>query len=93
MAQIMIWNFNIHTDRVIKASRPDTVVVDNRNAETSIIDIGVPGNCSYLQSKRKIIKEDRKIFSTRINPPLENINKSHLHIVIEALGALHKTAD
>jgi len=34
----------IRTDRVIEARRPDIVVVDKRNAETTIIDIAVPGD-------------------------------------------------
>jgi len=40
----ILWDFNIHTDRIIEARRPDIVVVDKRNAETTIIDIAVPGD-------------------------------------------------
>lgn len=34
-------NFNIHTDRVIETRRPDIMVVDKCNAETTVIDIAV----------------------------------------------------
>jgi len=40
----ILWNFNIYTDRIVEARRPDTVVVDKRNAETTIIDIAIPGD-------------------------------------------------
>jgi len=41
-----LWDFNIHTDRVIEARRLDSdiVVVDKRNAEITIINIAVPGD-------------------------------------------------
>jgi len=40
----ILWDFNIYTDRIVEARRPDTVVVDKRNAETTIIDIAIPGD-------------------------------------------------
>ena len=40
----ILWDFNIHTDRVIEARRPDIVVVDKVNSQTMIIDIAVPGD-------------------------------------------------
>ena len=40
----ILWDFNIHTDRVIEARRPDIVVVDKFNSETTIIDVAIPGD-------------------------------------------------
>ena len=39
-----LWNFNIRTDRVREASRPDIVLIDKKNQETSRIDVAIPGN-------------------------------------------------
>jgi hypothetical protein len=40
----ILWDFNIHTDRVIDARRPDIVVVVKLNSQTTIINIAVPGD-------------------------------------------------
>ena len=40
----ILWDFNIHTDRVIETRRPDIVVNDKVNSQTMTIDIAVPGD-------------------------------------------------
>jgi len=54
----ILWDFNIHTDRVIEARGPGIIVIDKHNAETTIIDIAVPVD---YKVKEKRIREDRKI--------------------------------
>jgi len=87
----ILWDFNIHTDRVIKARRPDIVVVDKRNAERIIIDIAVPGDYRVKEKESEKIGKYQDLAlvltrhwktSTRVIP-----------IVIRALGASHNTVD
>jgi len=63
-----LWNFNIHTDKVIEARGPDIVVVDKRNAEKTIIDIAVPGDYRVKEKEsEKIGKyQDLAIELTRL---------------------------
>ena len=46
------WNFNIQTDHVIQARRPDIVVKDKESDPKWIIDIAVPGK-ARLEDKEK----------------------------------------
>jgi len=39
MGTNLLWDFIIHTDRVIKVRRPDIVIVEGYNTETIIVDI------------------------------------------------------
>jgi len=87
----ILWDFNIHTDRVIEARRPDIVVVDKRNAETAIIDIVVPGDYRVKEKEsEKIGKyQDLALELTR----LWKTSTKVIPIVIGALGASYKTVD
>jgi Uma2 family endonuclease len=49
----LLWDFDIQTDRVIQARRPDIVVVEKENKKTWIIDVAVPAD--------RRIEKDRKI--------------------------------
>ena len=50
----LLWDFNVYTDHVIEARRPDIVVVNKKEQTCQIIDIAVP------QDHRVDIKEDEK---------------------------------
>ena len=47
-----MWDFNIQTDHVIEAWRPDLVVVDKKERSCKIIDFAVPGD-SRIEEKEK----------------------------------------
>ena len=52
----MLRNFNIRTDRVIEAKRPDIVLFD-KNQEMFIIDGGTSGNFRVRNMKAKEISK------------------------------------
>ena len=54
----ILWNFNIQTDHVIEARRPDLVVVDKKRRTCKIIDFAVRGDGRI---KEKGEREDRKV--------------------------------
>ena len=51
----LFWDFNVFTDRVIEARRPDIMVLNKETKECLIVDIAVPGDT------RITTKEDEKI--------------------------------
>ena len=47
-----MWDFSFQTDHVIKARRPDLVIVDKKRRTCKIIDFAVPGD-SRVEEKEK----------------------------------------
>ena len=47
----ILWDFSIQTDHVIKAQRPDLIVVDKKRT-CKIIDFAIPGD-SRIEEKEK----------------------------------------
>ena len=56
----VLWDINIQCDNLIKARRPDLVVIDKKEQKGIIIDIAVPADVT-VEGKRK-----KKWKSTRI---------------------------
>jgi hypothetical protein len=63
----ILWDFNIHTDRIIEARRPDLVVVDKQNSETLIIDIAVRGDFRVVERERENKQVSRSSDGNRKN--------------------------
>ena len=69
-----MWDFNIQTDHVIEAQRPDLVVVDKKERSCKIIDFAFPGD-SRIEDKEKdkmekyqdMGRELQKIWNVRVN--------------------------
>ena len=51
----LLWDFNVQTDKVIEARRPDLILVNKETKECQVIDIAIPGDT------RVVKKEDEKI--------------------------------
>ena len=49
----ILWDFNIHTDKIIHHRRPDIVVVNSADKTVEIIDVAIPGD-KRVQEKGKI---------------------------------------
>ena len=87
----ILWDFNIHTDRVIEARRPDIVVVDKRNSEAVIIDIAVPGD---LRVKDKEMEKILKYQNLALEiSRMWNVKASVVPIIVGGLGAKNKILD
>ena len=69
----ILWDFNIQTDQVIEARRPDLVVVDKKERRCKIIGFEVPGD-SRIEEKEKdekkkyqdLGRELRKIWNVKV---------------------------
>ena len=53
----MLWDFTIQYDHMIKARRPDIVVVDKVKKETMIIDVAIPGDTRIFDKVREKIEK------------------------------------
>ena len=45
--------FDLRTDCVIKARRPDIVLIETKNKETFIIGVTIPGDCRAREKEAK----------------------------------------
>ena len=75
----LLWDFNIRTDRVIEARRPEIVQIDKKNKETLIVVFRVKENeIEKITLFQELVIEINRMWDT---------NSKMIPIVIGALGA------
>ena len=53
----ILWDFTIHTDRSVKANRPDTTVKDHKEKTSLLFDMTVPSDRNVsLKNNEKVYK-------------------------------------
>ena len=57
----LLWDFNIQTDKVIEARRPDLVLVDKEKKECQIIDIAIPGDTRVWRKEEEKMEKYREL--------------------------------
>ncbi|XP_067940443.1 uncharacterized protein [Watersipora subatra] len=82
----LLWDFNMQTDKVIKAKRLDLIPINKETKQFHVIDIAIPGDTRVVQ------KEDEKIgkyneLEFEINR-LWKVKTEVIPIVIGALGTI-----
>ena len=85
----ILWDMPIHTDREIKANRPDIVVKAHEVKTCLLIDISVPADDNVcLKEMEKLSKyKDLEIEITR----MWNLKTETIPIIIGALGLVKNT--
>ena len=79
----VLWDFNIYTDHVLAARRPDIVVMDKHQKAVQIVDIAVPSDCNVT------IKESEKIEKYKdLSVELSSLWKMKCEIIPIAVGGL-----
>ena len=78
-----MWDFNIQTDHVIEARRPDLVLVDKKEISCKIIDFAVPGD-SRMEEKEK----DKIQKYQELGRELQKIRNVKVKIIPLAVGSL-----
>ena len=84
----ILWNFTIHTDRTIKANRPDITIKDKKEKTCLLIDMAVPmdGNIS-----NKVLEKLSKYLDLEIEiGKMWHLNVKTIPVVIGALGMIKK---
>ena len=84
----LLWDFDVHTDPLISASRPDIIIINNNKKKRTckIVDVAVPAD-NRIKLK-KCEKKDKYLDLARELKKLWNIKVSNLPTVIGAFGTV-----
>ena len=82
----LLWDFTIHTDKGVKANRPDIVIKNKKDKTCLLIDVAVPGdaNVSAKEYEKKYKYKDLEIEIQRS----WKMKTKVIPIVIGALGVI-----
>ena len=87
----LLWDFDIHTDHLISAIRPDLIVINKkkkRKRTCKIVDFAVPAD--YIMKQKESEKKDKYLNLTRELKKLRNIKMTIIPIVIGAFRTVTK---
>ena len=83
------WDFNIQTDPLIPARRPDLIIINNNNKRIcKIVDFAVPAD--HRINLKESDKKDKNLDLVRELKKLWNMKVTIVPIVIGALGTITK---
>ena len=82
------WDFNIQTDHLIPARRPDLIIINKRKRICKIVDFAVPAD--HRISMKESEKKDKYLDLAREFKKLWNMKVTIVLIVIGALGTVTK---
>jgi hypothetical protein len=84
----VLWDFTIHTDRTIKANRPDIIIKNKTQKTCLLIDVAIPAdtNVSFKEFEKKSKYKDLEIEVQR----MWNMKAKTIPVVIGALGLVSK---
>ena len=85
-----LWDFNIQTDHLIPARRPDLIIINKKKKMKicKIVDFAVPADHRIIQKESE--KKDKYLNLARELKKLWNIKVTIVPIVIGALGTITK---
>ena len=83
----ILWDFNIQTDHVTEARRPDLVAVDKKRRTCKIIDFAIPGD-SRIEEEKEYIEKYQDL--RRKLQKIWNVKVKIIPLVVGSLGAKPK---
>ena len=84
----LLWNFNIQTDHLIPARRPDLIIINKKKRICKIVDFAVL--VDHIIKLKESEKEDKYLDLARELKELWNMKVTIVPIVIGALGTITK---
>ena len=85
----LLWDFNIQTDHLIPARRPDLIIINNKKKRTcKIVDFAVPAD--HRIKLKECEKKDKYLDLARELKKLWNMQVTIIPIVIGAFGTVTK---
>ena len=85
----LLWDFNIQTDHLIPARRPDLIIINKQKKRTcKIVDFAVPAD--HRIKKKEWEKRDKYLDIARELKKLWNMQVTITPVVIGALGTVTK---
>ncbi|KAJ8040969.1 hypothetical protein HOLleu_15434 [Holothuria leucospilota] len=87
----ILWDFEIRTDRVMTARRPDLVIIDKGNKIATIVDVAVPSDTNIERKEREKIEkyQDLRLEVQR----MWDVKAKVVPVVVGALGATTQNLD
>ena len=82
----LLWDFNIQTDKIIEARRPDLILENKETKECQIIDIAIPGDTRVIKKEEEKIEKYQELGFELGR--LWKVKTKVIPIVIGALGAI-----
>ena len=84
----LLWDFNIQTDHLIPARRPDLIIINRKKRTSKIVDSAVPADHRIKQKECE--KKDKYLDLARELKKLWNMPVTIIPIVIGAFGTVTK---
>ena len=84
----LLWDFNMQTDPLIPARRPDLIIINKKKRICKIVDFAVPAD--HWINLKECEKKDKYIDLARELKKLWNMKVTIVPIVIGALGTIAK---
>ena len=84
----LLWDFNIQTDHLIPARRPDLTIINKKKRACKIVDFAVPADRRI--KLKECEKRDKYIYVARELKKLWNMQVKIIPIVIGAFGIVTK---
>ena len=86
----LLWDFNIQTDHLIPARRPDLIIINNNKKKRTckIVDFAVPAD--HRIKLKEYVKKDKYLDLARELKKLWNMQVTIIPIVIGAFGTVTK---
>ena len=84
----LLWDFNIQTDHLIPARRPDHIIINKKTKICKIVDIAV--SADHKINLKESEKKDKYLDLARLIKNLWNLKVTIVPIVIGALGTVTK---
>ena len=84
----LLWDFNIQTDHLIPARRPDLIIINKNKKICKIVDFVVPADHRIILKENE--KKDKYLDLARELKKLWNMKVTIVPIVIGALGTITK---
>ena len=84
----LLWDFNIQTDHLISARRPDLIIINKKKRICKIVDFAVP--VDYRINLKECEKKDKYLDLARELKKLWNMKVMIVPIVIGAFGIITK---
>ena len=82
----LLWDFNIQTDHLIPARRPDLIIINKKKRICKIVDFAVPAD--HRINLKECKKKDKYLDLARELKKLWNMKETIVPIVIGALSAI-----
>ncbi|XP_067940473.1 uncharacterized protein [Watersipora subatra] len=82
----LLWDFNVQTDQVLEARRPDLILTNKETKQCQVTDIAIPRDTRVVQKENEKIDKYKEL-GFEINR-LWKVKTKMIPIVIGALGAI-----